>query len=64
MSDAVQVKRTIREVVAAERFAAPTERSISDARMQMLKERRELEALGVRFDPLRDGQILRDRRKR
>lgn len=58
------VKRTIREVVAEARFAAPTERSISDARMQMLKERRELEALGVQFDPFRDGEILRDRRRR
>jgi hypothetical protein len=64
MSDIVQIKRTIREVVNAERFEKVTERSISDARQAMLKERRELEALGLRFDPFRDGRIIRERRKK
>jgi hypothetical protein len=58
-------RRTIREQVAAERFAQVTERSISDARLAQLTERRQLEAqFGVKFDAFKDGQLQRDRRQR
>lgn len=58
-------RRTIREQVAAERFAQVTERSISDARLAQLTERRAFEEqYGVKFDPFRDGHVQRDRRPR
>lgn len=67
MNPAVATRRTVtvREQVAAEQFSTVTERSISDARLAMLTERRALEAeFGIEFDPFRDGQIKRDRRTR
>ena len=58
------VKRTIADSLAAER-AVVTPESLRAAQLFQLTERRKLEQdFGFKFDPFRDGQLLRDRRKK
>lgn len=59
------LRRTHREIVAAERFAQVTDRSISDARLAQLTERRAFEEqYGIKLDPFRDGHVQLDRKTR
>lgn len=61
----LEPRRTQREQQAADRFAAVTVESVRAAQAAMLAERRQIEQqFGVRFDPYRDGQLLRDRRRK
>ncbi len=47
-----------------ERYRAPEEH-VANARAAMLRERAQLERdFGVRFDPFKDGRILRERRRK
>lgn len=59
------VKHTIREQVAAERFAKQTDRSLSDARLAQLRDRQQFtRETGAQFDPFKDGHLLHPRRPR